>query len=75
MSRVFIGRGYGMDTHNSTEWKRLCAQVCVSLYPCCDVLYAPARGNYCAPFEGCVATTVGLASTDSLNGHAANGRG
>jgi hypothetical protein len=26
MSRVFIGRGYGMDTHNSTEWKRLCAQ-------------------------------------------------
>jgi len=31
MSRVFIGRGYGMDTHNSTEWKRLCAQVCVSI--------------------------------------------
>eukprot|EP00802_Teleaulax_amphioxeia_P014984 Tamp_15064.p1 GENE.Tamp_15064~~Tamp_15064.p1 ORF type:complete len:435 (+),score=38.76 Tamp_15064:51-1307(+) len=25
MSRVFLGRGYGMDTHNSTEWKKLCA--------------------------------------------------
>ena len=26
MSRVFLGRGYGMDVHNSAEWKRLCAQ-------------------------------------------------
>ena len=26
MSRVFLGRGYGMDTHNSAEWKRICAQ-------------------------------------------------
>jgi hypothetical protein len=31
MSRVFLGRGYGMDTHNSTEWKKLCAMVSVFL--------------------------------------------
>ena len=26
MSRVFLGRGFGLDAHNSSEWKRLCAQ-------------------------------------------------
>lgn len=32
MSRLFIGRGFGMGAHDSNEWKKWCSKVSLSLF-------------------------------------------
>ena len=33
MSRLLIGRGFGMGAHDSNEWKKWCSKVSLSLFP------------------------------------------